>query len=405
MKKNTLWVYAMLTALLLVLFGIPSALAAGTPTRTENLDLTALTVPEDHLADEGWKWEPTQEGGILTLRNFYQKCQHNNSGMISVKGKITLVLEGENVLETTSNLYQPLVTSPNGENADWTIRESEAGGSLTLKMPEGVGTQKYYPYGFFADHFVVESGTIHSEMVLCFANTFEMKGGNVTIDKNTGIYAAIQTLLGDVNLNGGKLTVRNAVCGVAAKSQEAYTITVDGAELDIQATVVGLSGKAILFQSGKAVVIGGTRATNVAADASGYQGPGFLVGSVDEKGMAPRRYDVSQYKTYKRIDLPHEHVGEGNWLSDDEEHWKLCKCTEKAETAAHQFGEWVTVEAATQTKEGVREHKCDICGKVVQEAIPFLPNTGDSAHPGVYALLLVLCGAALILLRRKQTVR
>ena len=185
------------------------------------LDLTALTVPEDHLADEGWKWEPTQEGGILTLRNFYQKCQHNNSGMISVKGKITLVLEGENVLETTSNLYQPLV-SPNGENADWTIRESEAGGSLTLKMPEGVGTQTYYPYGFFADHFVVESGTIHSEMVLCFASTFEMKGGNVTIDKNTGIYAAIQTLLGDVNLNGGKLTVRNAVCGVAAKSQEAY---------------------------------------------------------------------------------------------------------------------------------------------------------------------------------------
>lgn len=33
------------------------------------------------------------------------------------EGKITLVLEGENVLETTSNLYQPLV-SPNGENAD-----------------------------------------------------------------------------------------------------------------------------------------------------------------------------------------------------------------------------------------------------------------------------------------------
>ena len=53
MKKNTLWVYAMLTALLLVLFGIPSALAAGTPTRTENLDLTALTATEDHLADEG----------------------------------------------------------------------------------------------------------------------------------------------------------------------------------------------------------------------------------------------------------------------------------------------------------------------------------------------------------------
>lgn len=153
MKKNTLWVYAMLTALLLVLFGIPSALAAGTPTRTEKLDLTALTVPEDHLADEGWKWEPTQEGGILTLRNFYQKCQHNNRGMISVKGKITLVLEGENVLETTSNLYQPLVTFPNGENADWTIRESEAGGSLTLKMPGGGRDADILSLRFFCGSF------------------------------------------------------------------------------------------------------------------------------------------------------------------------------------------------------------------------------------------------------------
>ena len=120
MKKNTLWVYAMLTALLLVLFGIPSALAAGTPTRTEKLDLTALTVPEDHLADEGWKWEPTQEGGTLTLRNFYQKCQHNGNGMILAKGKITLVLEGENVLETTSDLYQPLVSSYSDENVKTT---------------------------------------------------------------------------------------------------------------------------------------------------------------------------------------------------------------------------------------------------------------------------------------------
>ena len=149
MKKNTLWVYAMLTALLLVLFGIPSALAAGTPTRTEKLDLTALTVPEDHLADEGWKWEPTQEGGILTLRNFYQKCQHNNSGMISVKGKITLVLEGENVLETTSNLYQPLV-SPNGENAGGSRRTETLSLRFFLRIILSLNLARSIPKWFCA---------------------------------------------------------------------------------------------------------------------------------------------------------------------------------------------------------------------------------------------------------------
>lgn len=157
-------------------------------------------------------------------------------------------------METTSERYLPLITSPYAENIDWTVRESEAGGSLTLKMPESVSDKSYYPYAFFANAFVVESGTIHSEMVLCFASTFEMNGGDITIDKNTGIYAAIQTIAGGVNLNGGKLTIRNAVCGVAAREQKTYVITLDGTEVDIQASAVGLSGKAVLLKSGKAVV-------------------------------------------------------------------------------------------------------------------------------------------------------
>ena len=297
-KKNGIWMSIILTALLLT-FGMSSALGGGTPTRSERLDLTAITSTEDHLADEGWKWEPSNEGGTLTLRNFYQKCGHDNDGMILAKGKITLVLEGENVMETTSERYLPLITSPYAENIDWTVRESEAGGSLTLKMPESVSDKSYYPYAFFANAFVVESGTIHSEMVLCFASTFEMNGGDITIDKNTGIYAAIQTIAGGVNLNGGKLTIRNAVCGVAAREQKTYVITLDGTEVDIQASAVGLSGKAVLLKSGKAVVVGGTRATNVAADASGYRGTGILVGATDEKGADPRRYDPSQYTAYK----------------------------------------------------------------------------------------------------------
>ena len=32
------------------------------------MDLTTMTATADHLSNEGWKWEPTADGGTLTLR-------------------------------------------------------------------------------------------------------------------------------------------------------------------------------------------------------------------------------------------------------------------------------------------------------------------------------------------------
>ncbi len=116
-----------------MLLGTTLAHAAGeTPTRTSALDLRTMTTAEDHLADEGWKWEPTQDGGTLTLRNFYQQGVHDHHGLIQAKGNITLLLEGNNVLETTSDLYWPLLE---GDDVKWTVREGASGGKLTLKMP------------------------------------------------------------------------------------------------------------------------------------------------------------------------------------------------------------------------------------------------------------------------------
>ena len=73
-------------------------------TRTTRIDLSTMTTAEDHLSSEGWKWEPTADGGTLTLRDFYMKASHKEKyahALIQGKGNVVIVLEGENVIEFT----------------------------------------------------------------------------------------------------------------------------------------------------------------------------------------------------------------------------------------------------------------------------------------------------------------
>ena len=62
-----------LLAAALMLCALPAAaLAEGAPaqpTRTERLEITAETPLTDELDTEGWKWEPSGNGGTLTLQN------------------------------------------------------------------------------------------------------------------------------------------------------------------------------------------------------------------------------------------------------------------------------------------------------------------------------------------------
>ena len=68
-NKRRFWEAAFLMTMVLMLLCVGTAYAdSKAPTRTEPLDLTTLIAAEDHLSDEGWKWEPTEDGGTLTLR-------------------------------------------------------------------------------------------------------------------------------------------------------------------------------------------------------------------------------------------------------------------------------------------------------------------------------------------------
>ena len=47
------------------------------PTRKEPLDLSLYTETVDMLDSEGWKYEPAENGGVLTLHDFYLKGDHS----------------------------------------------------------------------------------------------------------------------------------------------------------------------------------------------------------------------------------------------------------------------------------------------------------------------------------------
>ncbi len=87
----------------------------------------------------------------------------------------------------------------------------------------------------------------------------------------------------------------------------------------------------------------------------------------------------SVYSTLVPVTYLHTHKAEDAWKSDDTNHWKECSCGEKMDVAAHTYGEWTTLLAATETKEGVRQRTCSICGFNQAELIAKVTVTPTAA--------------------------
>lgn len=77
----------------------------------------------------------------------------------------------------------------------------------------------------------------------------------------------------------------------------------------------------------------------------------------------------------------HTHSFEGDWQSDDHEHWHQCACGEKADVAAHEWDEGVVTKAPTQNADGEKTFTCKVCGKVKTEIIPKQDGTAETNAP------------------------
>ncbi|MBE5942340.1 MAG: leucine-rich repeat domain-containing protein [Lachnospiraceae bacterium] len=74
----------------------------------------------------------------------------------------------------------------------------------------------------------------------------------------------------------------------------------------------------------------------------------------------------------------HVHGFADVWQKDTANHWKVCKCGERSDVAAHTFGEGVVTTQPTATTEGVKTYTCTVCKATKTEAVPVVENDDNN---------------------------
>ena len=75
-------------------------------------------------------------------------------------------------------------------------------------------------------------------------------------------------------------------------------------------------------------------------------------------------------------DLPHTHKWSEVYANDSTNHWQTCSgCEEVQNKAAHEYGEWIEVTAATEDATGLKKHICSVCGYEETAIIEKLSHT------------------------------
>ena len=264
-----------LLSLLLLIGLIPTAVFAAEekkPTREKGIwmyeDGNDYSQTIDMLDSEGWKWEPTEDGGIFTLRDCYIRATGTAIGFPyggedpatgeDIIKNITLVLEGENILETTENYYLGIISDTSARGSlNLTIKEGEKNGSLKL-LSSGEPKENQNPYGMSLNSVTIESGTIDSNVKFCNVKNgdFKMTGGSLTvnIDDKVTDGDAITTLYGNVVIDGGYLEFNVGRVGIWAmgvtgkEPSNTRNVTINGGTVVMNAGLSGIYTQPILSQ-------------------------------------------------------------------------------------------------------------------------------------------------------------
>ena len=120
---------------------------------------------------------------------------------------------------------------------------------------------------------------------------------------------------------------------------------------------------------------------NFAADGSGPQNFADEAGMTFTNGKLPDPYTLTLYAQWEKDETPHIHAFDKDWEHDNTHHWHMCSCGEKADEAAHTYGEWTIVTPATETAQGLRKHTCSVCGYEESEAISKLEPKPTEPKP------------------------
>ncbi|MBS6864763.1 MAG: hypothetical protein ACLVAA_09765 [Ruthenibacterium sp.] len=275
MKKFKQFMCMLLAAAMMLCAMPAAALAEGAPaqpTRTERLEITKETPFTDKLAAEGWMWEPSGDGGTLTLQNCYIRVTGAaNRGVVHFQDmeNVTVHLIGENKLETTRTSGAYLLHG----NVDFRIT-GETGARLDLVAPGSIA-ESAGVYGFFARSITLLSGNVACNTEFCLADyDINIQGGSLAVDAShmagsDGIY----TNLGSVNISGGTVNIHAGrtgiiTAGVGASGSDELAVNITGGDVTIRAdnprsgssSVYGICAKGIVIDTQGSVDIYGEKA-------------------------------------------------------------------------------------------------------------------------------------------------
>ena len=262
------------TRLLVVLLAVITAIsllptaafaAEGAPTRTQLLDLSKLTETTDMLDAEGWKWEPNEAGGILTLRDCYIQTASASLLKFPTGSSVEIVLEGDNILETTSTTFGAMIYDASASNSwNLVIREGAAGGGLRILRADTSKTESN-PYGIGGNSITIQSGDIYANTDFCIIKSdFTMTGGSLTIDiANATDGNGIYTDEGNISISGGTVDIQAGQVGMyipGISGDGEQTISITGGDVAVKSGLAGLYAKNIRIQSTGSVDIQGETA-------------------------------------------------------------------------------------------------------------------------------------------------
>lgn len=82
---------------------------------------------------------------------------------------------------------------------------------------------------------------------------------------------------------------------------------------------------------------------------------------------AAKNYSVSENGSFNCDNVNYEHVHNMVWKYDGEQHWKECVCGEKTDVGAHTRNDGVTKQEPSETTDEIIVYSCTECGYVMEE--------------------------------------
>lgn len=79
---------------------------------------------------------------------------------------------------------------------------------------------------------------------------------------------------------------------------------------------------------------------------------------------------------YKKIQVEHQHVYDGEWQTSDTNHWRECRCGKRSSVAGHRPTAVPAVEATCTTDGRTEGRSCSICGYILSGQTVTTPATG-----------------------------